>query len=92
MTTTVIEAFVDNVISVTGASNPVSGVTNGSTVISCNDLYGNRVRVIRGIFPIISFDPGGGVDYYTKFVVDTFLTLNNPLVAGEYIYIKTIPV
>ena len=91
MTTTVIEAFVDNVISATGTSNPVGGVTAGSTVITCADLYGNRVRVIRGILPMLSFDTGGS-DYYTKFIIDTFITLNQPLQANEYLYIKTIPV
>lgn len=88
--TAVIESFVDNVTSVTGTSDPVVGLTAGSSVVACDALDGNRVRVIRGMLPLIGFDTNTG-DFYTKFVTDNAIVFNQPLLAGEYVYIKTIP-
>lgn len=90
MSEVVIEAFVDNSIAVSGTVEPIVGLTDGSSVITCNGIDEKRVFVIRGIL-LLPGIPGFG-DFYTKYIGDNLLTLSQPLVAGEYLYIKTIPV
>lgn len=87
----VIEGFVDGAVVVTGTSDPVNGIVNGSFVITCNGIDEKRIRLIRGFIPMPAYDLNIG-DFYIKNVADNYLTLNKQLVSGEYIYIKTIPV
>lgn len=86
----VIEAFIDSVQSVTGTSDPISGMTDGSSVLSCDGIADKRVFIMRGGFKLPQVTGFGS--YYTKFIVDNLITFSSPLVAGEHLYIKTIPV
>lgn len=88
----IIEAVVDGVVVVSGTTDPVSGIVNGSTTITCNAFAGVRVFVVRGGLPLPGIDPGGGQAHYIKALANNFITLvNGPLVSGETIYIETIP-
>ncbi len=89
--TIVIEALVDSAPVVTGTTDPVTGITDGSSVITCDGFAGVRVIVERGNIPLPGIDPGGGGAFYTKNLADNFITLSDGLVNGEYIYIQTIP-
>lgn len=87
----VIQSVVDGVPLVTGTSDAVTGITNGSSVVTCAAFAFVRVFVERGSVQIPGFDPGDGSNWYTKNLADDFITFNNPLVTGELIYIETIP-
>lgn len=87
----VIQAVVDSTLSVTGTSYPVTGITDGSTIINCFAFANVRLFVERGSVQIPGINPGDGSMYYTKNLADTFITLNTPLTSGELIYIETIP-
>jgi hypothetical protein len=50
-----------------------------------------QVEVIRAGLPLPGIDPLDGTDYWTKALTSQIVTFQNPLVAGEYIKIKTIP-
>lgn len=89
--TIVVEALVDSAPLVTGTIEPVTGITNGSTVITCDGFAGVRVIVERGNIPLPGIDPGGGGAFYTKVLEDNFITLSAAMVTDEYIYIQTIP-
>lgn len=91
MNTIVIECVVDQTPVVTGTLNHVTGITDGSIVITCTDFAGVRVIVERGHIPIGGIDPLDGSAYYTKNLADDFITLSAALVNGEFIYIQTIP-
>ncbi len=87
----VIQGNVGGTIDVTGTSDPVTGIANGSSVVTCLGFYNKRVLVMRGGMIIPGIDPGGGGSYYTKNDTDTFITFFYPLVTDEAIYIETIP-
>jgi hypothetical protein len=86
----VVECIVGLSPVVTGTDEVVYGISDGSSVISCAAFAGVRVTVERGGTTIPGFDPGNGSAYYTKNLADNFITLNAPLVDGEYLYIQTI--
>lgn len=88
----VIDGFVDGVLSVTGTSDPVTGLTNGSTLVTCAGLDEKRVRVFRGSTHIAGIPDIISNNFYTKYIIDSYITFSQQLIAGEYIYIKTIPV
>lgn len=87
----VVQAVVDGALSVTGTFDPVTGLTDGSSVVSSNAFANARVFVERGNVQIPGIDPGDGSMYYTKVTGATNITFSSPLVAGEFIYIQTIP-
>jgi len=89
--TITIHAIVDGTVVVTGTTDPVTGLTSGNAVVSCNGFAGVRVLVFRGQFPLPGIDPGGGESFYTKNLADNFITFSENLVNDEYIYIETIP-
>lgn len=89
--TVVIEAVVDEEPVVTGTSDPVTGIVDGSNTITSDAFVGVRVIVIRGNVPIPGIDPGDGSNYFTKLLLADFINLNEPLVSGEFIRIQTIP-
>lgn len=87
----VVQAVVGGAISVTGTFDSVTGIANGSTVITCAAFAGARVFIERGNLQIPGIDPGDGSYYYTKVISENFITLNAPQATGEFIYIETIP-
>jgi len=87
----VVEAIVDGSVNVTGTIDPVTGITNGSTVITCASFAFTRVYIERGGIQIFGFDRGDGSLFYTKNFADNFITLSSVLVTDEPIYIETIP-
>lgn len=87
----VVQAFVGGTVTVSGTVETVSGITNGSTVVSCNAFAGSRVFITRGMLPLPGINPGGGVSYYTKNLADNFITFSDQLLTDEFIYIETIP-
>lgn len=89
--TIVIEGLVDGDLLVSGTEEAVTGIADGSSVITCAGFAGVRVIVERGFIPLPGVDPGGGGAYYTKVLEDDFITLSQPLANGEYLYIQTIP-
>lgn len=89
--TVVIEDVIGEEPVITGTTEIVTGLTDGSNTITSNAFIGVRVIVIRGNIPIPGIDPGDGSNYFTKTLNSDFITLNNPLVEGEFIRIQTIP-
>lgn len=87
----VIQGFVNGTIDITGTSDSVTGITGGSSFISCSAFGYKRVYIERGGEQILNVDPGDGSAFYTKALSSTVITLNSPLVPGEAIYIQTIP-
>lgn len=87
----VVECIVDGIPHVTGTYDAVTGITDGSTIVSCNAFANKRVYVERGNIFNPGIDPGDGSQYHTKVFADDFITLSTPLVNGEFIYIETIP-
>lgn len=86
----VIQAVVGRPPNVTGTFDGVIGITNGSSVVTCNALAGKRVYVERGNVLNPGIDPEDGSQWHTKVTADNFITFNTPLVEGEFIYIETI--
>ncbi len=91
MNTIVVECVVDQPPVVTGTASVVTGITDGSTVVTCAAFAGVRVVVERGHIQIGSINPLDGSAYYTKNLADDFITFSSGLVNGEFIYIETIP-
>jgi hypothetical protein len=89
--TVVIECVIGNAYSITGSSATVTGLTAGSSVVSSSDFANVRIEVIRGNIPIPGTDPLDGSNYFSKTLSASSFSINNPLVTGEYIKIKTIP-
>ncbi len=89
--TVVVEAVVDETPVVTGTLEAVTGIVDGSNTITCAAFAGVRVIVIRGNAPIPGIDPLDASNFFTKLFANDFITLNNPLVHGEFIRIQTIP-
>lgn len=90
--TVVIEDVIGEDYVITGSSEIVTGLADGSNTVTCAAFVGVRVIVIRGNIPIPGIDPTDGSNYFTKALGSDFITFNNPLVAGEFIRIQTIPV
>lgn len=86
----VVQAVVDGAVNVTGTFDAVTGIVNGSLVVTCDAFAGKRVFVERGSIQIPGIDPGDGSQYYTKVFADNFIMFSSPLNSGEFIYIETI--
>ncbi len=89
--TVVIEDVIGEDYVITGTTEIVTGLSDGSNTITCAAFIGVRVIVIRGNVPIPGIDPGDGSKYFTKSLLSDYITLNTPLVEGEFIRIQTIP-
>lgn len=89
--TVVIEDVIGEEPVITGTTVEVTGLTDGSNTITSSAFIGVRVIVIRGNIPIPGINPGDGSNYFTKLLANDYITLNNPLVEGEFIRIQTIP-
>lgn len=89
--TVVIEAVIDGEVSVSGTAEVVTGLVDASVTVTCDAFIGVRVIVIRGNVPIPGIDPTDGSNYFTKLLASDFITFSQPLVAGEFIRIQTIP-
>jgi hypothetical protein len=74
---------------ITGTNQSVTGLTAGSTVISSPVFQNQYVNVIRGNVPIPGIDPTDGSNFFTKTYSGTSISLNNPLVTGEYVKIQS---
>ncbi len=86
----VVQAGVDGVPNITGTFDIVTGITDGSSVITCDAFAGKRVYVERGNVFNAGIDPEDGSQWHTKVFADNFITFSSPLVSGEFIYIETI--
>lgn len=87
----VVQCIVDGTPNVTGTFDAVTGIVDGSLVVTCNAFANKRVFVERGNIQVPGINPGDGSQYYTKVFADNFITFSTPLVNGEFIYIETIP-
>lgn len=72
-----------------GTTQVATGLTAGSTSISCNAFANTYVNIIRGNVPIPRINPMDGSNYFTKVYASTIISLSSPLVAGEFIQIQT---
>jgi hypothetical protein len=90
MSIVVIQCVVGSAPVITGTANPVTGIADGSSSISCIDFENVRVSVKRGGTRVPSFNPGNGSAYYTKALAGGTISFSSALVDGEFIYIKTI--
>lgn len=86
----VVQAVVDGVPDVTGTLEAVTGIVDGSFVITSEALRNVRVYIERGNIMNPGIDPMDGSQWHTKVFADNFITFNTPLVSGEFIYIETI--
>lgn len=76
---------------IVGTTETVTGVTAGSSIVTCNSFAGvpaTDFEIIRGNVPIPNIDPLDGSNFFTKVTSNNYLQTNNPLVAGEYLKIK----
>ena len=73
---------------ITGSTEVVTGLVNGSTVVTCAAFANSYWNVIRGNVPIPGINPGDGSNYFTKNLPDDFITFSTPLVTGEYVKIQ----
>ena len=76
---------------VVGTTETVTGVTAGSSTVTCNSFAGvpfTDFEIIRGNIPIQGIDPLDGSNYFTKVASNNYLLLNTPLVEGEIFKIK----
>ncbi len=89
--TVVIQAIVGEDPEITGTTELVTGIEDGSNTITSNAFVGVRVIIIRGFLPIPGIDPGDGSNFFTKLLASDFITLNEPLEPGEFLRIQTIP-
>lgn len=74
---------------ITGTTDVVTGLEDGSSIVTCNALAGKLVNIIRGNTPIPRIDPGDGSNYFTKMQALASITFSTPLVLGEFIQIQT---
>lgn len=86
----VIQGIVGQAPEVTGTFVTVTGMTDGSSVITCSALANKRVYVERGNIFNPGINPESGGLWHTKALPDDFITFNTPLANGEFIYIETI--
>ncbi len=86
-----IEAEIGVSVSIRGTNATVTGLTAGSTSITCAALGGREVEVFRGNIPIAGPDiaPTDGSTYYSKTLLSATIILSNAIVAGEYWKIQT---
>lgn len=86
----VIQCVVGKTPSVTGTLEPVTGITDGSTIVTCSALANKRVYVERGNVFNPGIDPEDGSMWHIKVFAEDFITFQQPLVDGEFIYIETL--
>lgn len=89
--TVVAESVIGEELVITGTTEAITGISEDSNTITSNAFIGVRVIVIRGNIPIPGIDPGDGSKFFTKQLNSDFITLNEPLVLGEFFRIQTIP-
>ncbi len=87
-----IDAVVGGTIQVKGTVEPVTGLVDGSTVITCDGFIEKRIYMTKnGLqLPLVQYAPG--VLHHTKFILDNFISLNAPINNGDVIYIETISI
>ncbi len=90
MSTVVIECIVGAAPVVTGTAEPVTGLTDGSSVVFCDAFADLRVTVKKNGNRLPRIDKGDG-NYYTKDQIENFISFSNALATGDVIYIETIP-
>jgi hypothetical protein len=91
--TKVIQGIIGQTPILKGITASVTGIANGSYVVTCNDFTNVKDTdffIIRGNTYIPSVNPLDGSNYYTKETVDNFITFNTPLATGEYLKIQII--
>ncbi len=88
--TVTVEVFIGGIASIQGTQADVLGLDEGSTEITCIAFAGKLVEVHKGAIILPSFDPGNGDSFYTKDIASSTIILDKPLVAGEFIKIKTL--
>lgn len=86
----VVQSIVDGTPNVTGTFDSVTGIVDGSLVITCDAFANKRVYVERGNVFNPGIDPGDGSQWHGKILADNFITFSSALVSGEFIYIETI--
>lgn len=86
----IIECVIGNAPVVIGTAEPVVGLTNGSTVVTCQALMNRRVMIVRGSIPVPMIDPLDGSGYATKVLGANNISFSMPLAIGEYVKIQTI--
>jgi hypothetical protein len=90
VTIVTIESVIGSSVVIKGTTEVVVGLSAGSTTISSNAFLNQDVNIIRGNVPIPGIDPLDGSNFFTKVTASTLITLNTPLVAGEYLKIQTV--
>jgi hypothetical protein len=85
-----VESVIGTSVSISGVAVVVTGLTNGSTVISSSAFANKSVSIIRGSVTLPGIDPGGGGQYYTKVLSSPNITLSSALMTGDYIKIQTL--
>jgi len=87
-----IDAVVGGASKIEGTVEPVTGLVDGSTVISCDGFIEKRIYMTKnGLhLPLLEYAPG--VLHHTKFILDNFISLNAPINTDDVIYIETISI
>lgn len=84
----IIEGVVGGTVRVIGTNDPVSGIADGSTMISSDVFAGMHVRVVRGNLVVPGIDPMDGGMYFDKVQANDFIALSQPLINGEYFRVE----
>lgn len=86
----VIQSVVGGTPDVTGTFEAVTGIADGSFVVTSDAFINKRVYVERGNIFNPGIDPQDGSQWHTKVFSNNFVTFNTALVEGEFLYIETI--
>lgn len=81
-----IDAKIGGTIQVKGTTDPVSGLVDGSLVITCDAFIEKRIFMMKNGFHLPLYNG------HTKFVLDNFISLNVALLNDDIVYIETISI
>lgn len=84
----IIESVIKSVVNVIGTDAVITGLDEGSVVITCDAFADKYLRIVRGNFPTPGIDPEDGSNYFTKSFGANFFMLSSPLSEGEYLKIE----
>lgn len=86
----IVESRVGVNVVLSGNQSPVTGISVGSTNVTCATFAGKLVNVTRGSLLLPGSDPGNGGLFYTKDQLSNTILFNSPLQADEYLKIQTL--
>lgn len=85
---TIIECVIGQPYIITGSNDTVTGLTNGSTNVQCDDFVGKRITLFRGNVSNPGQDPLDGSAFFTKLLSADNFDVSQEFVTGEMVIIK----